>query len=54
MLNSFLEILKTFFSKFLIFFSNFKERDFRNLLSTSIPSISIKARIFINGFSNIS
>ena len=36
------------------FFSNFDERDFKNLLSISTPSISINARILINGFSKIS
>ena len=54
MLNSFFEILKTSFSILLIFFSNFSDSTFKNLLSTFIPSISIKASISIKGFSKIS
>ena len=54
MLNSFFEILKTSFSIFFIFLSNLDEREFKNLLSTSTPSISMNASILISGFSKIS
>ena len=53
-LNSFFEILKILPSKVFIFLRNFTDNFCKKSLSIFTPFISIKANIFIKGFSKIS